>query len=1167
MTGAQASGELELAGLSEEQDLAAAHRSGPGQLSAPAGSGKTAVLVERFVRAVREDGIAPGSILAITFTERAAGELRARIRERLLALGDRDGARDAEAAFVSTFHGFCARLLRAHAVQAGLDPRFSILEEGAAGRLRERALAGALERFLAEGGPAALDLLAAYRVERMQTLLLDVHAMLRSRGERLPRLPLAAAREAVQERARKAASAAGEEGTVPGDAEDAQAAREALERDRRALAACERLDELLGAFAAAYEELKAQRAAVDFDDLEIRARELLETSEPVRSAWSERFVLLMVDEYQDTNRRQLAILGALERENLFTVGDDLQSIYGFRHAEVELFRERRAALAGTPGDLALRRNFRSSRAILDVVNRVFAERFEGYASALAVREAVPPARGTTVELLLTDISGWDADPELARAVAAGLPHAQLWRQAEARMLAQRVAELVRDGEASAGEVAVLLRSTGDIEVFERALQLAGLRTLAAVGDFWGHQQILDLLAYLRALANPLDELALLGALASPLAGVSRDGLAILARKGREPPAGLWQACLAAREDPAGAGLAGSASADRDALLSFVSLLEGEREAAPRRGLAELIERAVAASGYRERVLGMDWGERRLANVHKLMRLARGFEADEGRDLRAFLDHVAYLQEAGGREPHAAVEGVVPDAVRLMTIHAAKGLEFPVVCVADLGRQPNTQSPDLLVDGDRVGLRLVRTDLSRSDPALDFAALYDERRRREQQEEERVVYVAMTRARDRLLLSGSAELARWPAAGRAPTAISWLGPALRSDLAELLQSGAPALELVPEPARVLATCNTPAHAGRVLRLAPIAAAAPAGPPAAPAAAVPATAAPSDAASAGARGPAAGGPDAVAPAAARRTGADVTPAATGSAALPAPATLSYSALSDHARCAYRYYLERGLGLAEVGPGAAGTPGGELEPRARGAVVHALMEAVDFARPAPPDAERVRAAARLLGIEVSAAQAQEIAGLIEAALGAPLAQRIAQTREHRREHPFCFAPGPGLPLLTGVIDLLAQERGGGAVVLDYKTDRVGEEEDLEALVRRDYEIQRVVYALAVLRSGAPEVTVVHWFLERPGEPAQVRYGADRRAELEADLGGWIEGVLSGRFPVSPRPHRGLCLTCPGRGGLCSWGEAETLRESPEPAVEPPGGAGPPGPATADL
>ncbi len=210
-------------------------------------------------------------------------------------------------------------------------------------------------------------------------------------------------------------------------------------------------------------------------------------------------------------------------------------------------------------------------------------------------------------------------------------------------MAQRVAELVEQGHTRAGDVVVLLRASGDLEVFERALQLCGLRTLAAVGAFWRHQQIGDLISYLRALANPLDEEALYSALASPLGGCSKDCLALLADAARSARGGAWETALAAVAQGGDGGEAGLplglVPGDREALTVFCTRLQAERASASRHTISELIERAIDASGYREHVLGLDWGERRLANVHKLLRLARRFEASEGRDLRAFLDHV------------------------------------------------------------------------------------------------------------------------------------------------------------------------------------------------------------------------------------------------------------------------------------------------------------------------------------------------------------------------------------------------------------------------------------------------------------------------------------------------------------------------------------------------
>jgi len=193
------------------------------------------------------------------------------VRDRLLELGDRQAARDTEAAFVGTFHGFCARLLRAHPFAAGLDPDFAILDEGLAGRLREQAFAAATREFLTSGGPAELDMLAAYGVDRVRTMVEHVYLELRSRGQLLPRLPVAAPRD------------------------------DAGELDAQAAATCVMLDDLLARFALAYEQLKRSRASADFDDLELLAQQLLGEHESVRDEWSTRFELLMVDEFQDTN--------------------------------------------------------------------------------------------------------------------------------------------------------------------------------------------------------------------------------------------------------------------------------------------------------------------------------------------------------------------------------------------------------------------------------------------------------------------------------------------------------------------------------------------------------------------------------------------------------------------------------------------------------------------------------------------------------------------------------------------------------------------------------------------------------------------------------------------------------------------------------------------------
>jgi ATP-dependent helicase/nuclease subunit A len=1095
--------------LTEEQEQAVARRSEPLLLAAGAGSGKTSVLVERFVRAVREDGVAPGRILAITFTARAAGELRERVRRRFGELGEREAARDTEAAFVSTFHGFCARLLRAHPLMAGLDPEFTILDEGLAGRLRVQAWASALRGFLESERNDAVDLVAAYGADRVRAMVGGTYTELRSRGMRLPKL------------------------LVPARAQDQ------VQADAEGMRSCELLGELLERFGSEYETLKGARGAVDFDDLELIARGLLDEYESVSKTWAERFELLMVDEFQDTNPRQLAILGALERENLFTVGDELQSIYGFRHADVSLFRERRDKLAEHGGSLSLTRNFRGRKPLLDAVNMVFGERFgDGYTPLQAGRvEETPLEEEPIVELLLTHKRGWDEDAELAERIAGELPPAPLWRQAEARLLAERVHELVENGTARPGDVAVLLRAVGDLEVYEQALQECGLSTLATVGGFWGGQQVGDLLAYLRALANPLDELALYGTLASPLVGVSSDGLALLGAAAKASKRSVWETLRRVGEVVQDDGLpvVRMSAADGDLLVGFRMRFEAERGAATRRTISRLIERALDQSGYVKHLLSLSWGEQRLANVHKLLRMARRYETSEGRDLRGFLDHVAHQQEGlSGVEPDAPVADGEADAVRLMSIHAAKGLEFGTVCIADLGRAQNLGVPDLLVDGDRIGLRLARLDGSEATPTLDFEELCQERRQAQVEEEDRILYVAMTRARERLLLSGAIDLERWPEQKPGAPAISWLGPALLGEPAENVQAlQLPVRELevsASDGTRVRVSCrlNVPETVGAVLHLdRPLRA----------------------------RSDDLSSPLISANTIATGNGKEQQhspPLGIALGTLASLDTLSYTALSELERCGYRYYLERVLGLTERHASASaeeprvddGRDG--LEPRMRGTIIHRLLERLDFARGGAPSETDVAIVASEEGASVGPREREEMAALLRKALDTELAARLAAAaRGVRKEYPFAFSLGPDEPLVTGVIDLLVREPDGGVLVVDYKSDRVGAEDDLGAVVEREYAIQRLVYALAVLSDGEPRVEIIHWFLHRPGEPIGAGYTAADKPELEDRVAELARRARTRMFTVSREPHRGLCLTCPGRSGLCSWGDSDTLRE----------------------
>jgi ATP-dependent helicase/nuclease subunit A len=1153
-----------------EQRAAIDDRTGSALLAANAGSGKTAVMAERCVEAVLRDGVPVGSILALTFTEKAAGELRERIRRRFLALGEEEHAREVDAGWIGTIHGFCARVLRSRPLAAGLDPRFEVLDEAAAERLARDAYERAFEAWAGARGPAAVDVAAAFG-PGLRDVVLGAHSTLRSRGETRPVLPvppeapppdpaaLAAARAAAARclavagngkrleealDALEACERALGEGDVPVPAALAAAelkkGARALEQepcsayraawaayrqgcaDHHARIALLEIADLLARFGAAYAEAKAARAGLDFEDLELGVRDLLAApgsagglvtadARAGRERWAARFRLIMVDEFQDTNRLQLDVLEALERDNLFAVGDEFQSIYGFRHADVTIFRERRAAL-GEGRVRPLTANFRSREELLDVLNGAFAPQWsERFVPLLAgggangsgeLRLFDPGEPGDTeprVELLVTDARGWEDDERLGLAGVEAKPH----RRAEARVVAHRLRREL-DGGRAAREIVVLVRATASLRLFEEALEEQGVPTYVVGGrGYWSQQPVRDGLAYLAALANPLDEEALMGVLASPFCGVGSDALILLA--GGD---GVWATLRAGLPE-------GVPEPERERLLRFGAFFAAERAHAERLPVEVLLERALEASGYDLAVLARAGGERRLANLRKLMRLARDYERAEGRDLRGFLAYAATRDLAVAREGEAPLESEGLDAVRLMTIHRAKGLEFPVVCVADLGRQGGGRTERLLLGADgSVGLRLSTPGGGGSVPALDFERLAADAAVEEDAEERRLFYVAMTRACDRLILSGTADPEKQPQPRPGGPPLDWIAPALVGIVGagERVVHGA----FDGRPTRVLTRLVTPA-----------------------------TIAP-DALVTRARE---GSPGTALPARPK-----VVPAP--SAGRPAPQRLSYTALGQYAKCPYRFYLQRSLRLPPVTPpsppGAPAEEAPPLDARVRGVIAHRLLEDLDFARPEPPAPEAVAAIAAESGAELAPEEVQDIRAIVAAFGASPLCARIAAARTVRREAGFSFPLDPaGGALVTGVVDVLARAPDGSVLVVDYKSDRLEEAEPAE-VVERDYATQRIVYALAALRDGAPSVEVAYAFLERPDAPVSATFATRDVPALAEQLTHLAEGVLEGRHPVAAEPHRALCGDCPGRKTLCSWPESMTLREpAPRPGA----------------
>jgi len=287
-----------------------------------------------------------------------------------------------------------------------------------------------------------------------------------------------------------------------------------------------------------------------------------------------------------------------------------------------------------------------------------------------------------------------------------------------------------------------------------------------------------------------------------------------------------------------------------------------------------------------------------------------------------------------------------------------------------------------------------------------------------------------------------------------------------------------------------------------------------------------------------------------------------AAPALAAVPVPAArpvsrLSYSGLAAYRRCGYRFYLDRALRLPPPDDGPAREArGGDAEDALpavlRGVVVHQLLEELDFAAPAAPAREGVAEAIEAIGQPVRDHEVDDVLGLIEGFAGSALAERIGAAARVHAELPFAFTldTGGGRSLLIdGIVDVHAREAHGGVLVVDYKSDRLEGAEPNDR-VEGAYAIQRLVYALAALRSGAARAEVAYCFLERPDEPVTSAYTAADVPALEDELRTLTAGVTEGRFEPTAEPHRGLCADCPGRPALCSWDEDRTLAEPAAPA-----------------
>lgn len=825
---------------------------GPLFVSAGAGSGKTFTLTQRIMYALRPGSKPQGQwadpqvpepfldsidqVLAITFTEKAAEELKERIRAALIDEGMDAEAAKVDNAWISTIHGMCSRIIRAHALDLGLDPAFGVAEY--AEDLKRAAVEHVLRRAIAEdatGAGAYDDLLAAFALENesgsysARSLMAILFKVLSAASASVGGLGAfcqvrpAPSHVALMEAYREIALA-----PSYANAEAAQRALDALDayvgsaRDMEALRTCfascdalslrgrgmgkdekaavaevrrerilffaesylgmkgdalSQLMDLAADVQAEYEALKAEKSLLDNDDLLTRAYDALKDNPLVRAEFAGKFKMVMVDEFQDTAQQQVELVrllcGADGRE-LCTVGDAQQSIYRFRGADVSVFRRKKKEVerSGQGVSCSLDVNFRSHADILAYADKIF----EG-------GEGNPLGR----DFLHLDSCGEATrkgaralvDPTTARrqAVLVAGGSSQERAQHKARAIAERFARLrAREGFAP-GDMVILMKRLTDADVYARAVRAAGMPCVVAGGTsvFRQAPEVGAITALLAFLANPDDgQKGLMPLLTSPMFCLGATELLALATH-IDPQAGI----VDSRTLTGQVFLSGEIMEEFGELPLLTRAREVLGRAVRRVGndrVADIVRDVVNESGWLFRLERSGQAQDRAvaANVLKALdiveRESAGHAFAPRLAARAYESHIAHIKESP-----AALNGADEDAVRIMTVHASKGLEFPVVAVAECdgisndgdalqavereGRTYWSALPnrfDLADDADMLTVpELDEDNVTHEVPecaAEAFAYMKRENRLLDYEEAARLLYVAITRAREVAILA-------------------------------------------------------------------------------------------------------------------------------------------------------------------------------------------------------------------------------------------------------------------------------------------------------------------------------------------------------------------------------------------------------------------------------
>ncbi len=1132
---------------------------------ASAGTGKTYLLVERFIRLLKtknEEGcfLKPENILALTFSEKGAEEMRrritARITEEITKINDNPGGKEAaklakhflycrrriSQAYISTIHSFCARVLRENPIEAGIDPHFEILDAPRSAALQKKAL----EQFLLAGlrsrdtailrlayrygfdsdfrydnslvniVEALRPLIRAAGISDSKELLSEYRKTLRGAAEKLSLLKTTAMENLASLETAATTEKRMEkfhclEKDIPllnpkADLRDGRAVsllnmlvactknwrlkgdddltlgnvKTALEEYRglivssMASESAEQVCGLLYRFHRYMETDVKGKGRLDFDDLQEITLQLFRRNRAVKAIYRETFSHLLVDEYQDLNGIQKKILDQLApagEGRLFIVGDAKQAIYGFRGGDFQLFEDAAGQIEKGGGKVfQININRRANVGIIDFANRLFGKHHKKiFKSEDASGPLRPPSPIPPVERISIEAENLKADD---------------CRYAEADLIASRIQGIIDEGmeieengqtrPARFGDVAILFRKFTILPIYESALNRAGIRHVIHKGEgFYQSQEVAELISILLYLDNPADTVSWVAAIRSPYCGCSD---ATLLKLRKRPDGRIMEPAAYLRRPEAPPDVTNDL--ERQKFAEFMEWFVPLAKAKDRMNVSEIIETVLDKSRISGILGAQPGGLQKVANVLKFIETARVMERESGITLKNFVKRMSDLYESGAREPQALIASEEPHAVKIMTIHQSKGLEFPIVFLADVDSGVAAFRGSAAFNSRRgVAVRHVDTDSLETCEGKVFQEIKQANAEKAQADASRLFYVACTRARDRLVISG-AEMKR--------------GSSGFAEQANKVHSESPELFYEPPAGGAVPDAKEDEKcAYDILSQTPQTY------------------------------------DAKKPPAVERI--SEKPAETGRKLF-----FSVSSITAFARCPHEYFFGRLCGIAPPGK-SGGAPNKKGRNNIEtGAGVHAALERADFAS----DKTRYLACVekeleqRLPGTD--ARFRKKIAGELLALRALPLFAKLRAGRlmEVGREIPFTARLGSPPFFVDGKIDLLLKDEARIPTIVDYKYSAgPGDASarfqlELYALaVSGELPAEKIRCALVYLKNRQP--SAVEWELDASAL-ADVESKADsivaKIIELE-EAARAVHGTMDGEKIIASLLPKGKC------------------------------------------